>query len=134
MWKGLCYVVRSYVSQSYFRAVPNYVVCWKITEVLTLVGPEKVEVSVCPLADFWKSIAFWKVPRLCPLVLVRASCRWRWVWSVGGMILVGAWPIGTFSATYSRWTELGWNPGLRGERPAGRWFSSYRAVNTLRLL
>jgi hypothetical protein len=37
-----------------------------------------------------RSISFWKVPRLRPFVLlVRATCRWRWVWSIGGMILTG---------------------------------------------
>ena len=34
--------------------------------------------------DFRKSIAFWKVPRLCPLVLlIKAKCRWRRVGSIG---------------------------------------------------
>jgi hypothetical protein len=42
------------------------------------------------LTDFRKSIGFWKVPRLRPIVLlVRAACRWRWVWSVGRVILTG---------------------------------------------
>jgi hypothetical protein len=37
-----------------------------------------------------KSIAFWKVPRLRPFVLlVRATCNWRWVWRNGRMILTG---------------------------------------------
>ena len=37
-----------------------------------------------------KGFAFWKVPRLCSFVLLAtATCRWRWVWSVGGMIMAG---------------------------------------------
>ena len=37
-----------------------------------------------------KGRCFLKVPRLHPSVLlVRATCRWRWVWSIGGMILTG---------------------------------------------
>ena len=32
--------------------------------------------------DIQKSIDFWKVPSLCPfLLLVRATCEQRWVWS-----------------------------------------------------
>jgi len=39
------------------------------------------------LSDFWKSIAFWKISKLQRLLLlVRATCRWWWVWSTGGMI------------------------------------------------
>jgi hypothetical protein len=35
-------------------------------------------------------IAFFKVSRLRLFILfVRAVCRWRWVWSMGGMILAG---------------------------------------------
>ena len=38
--------------------------------------------------NWHKSIAFWKVPRLRPFVLlVRVTCGWRWVWSTVGMIL-----------------------------------------------
>ena len=39
---------------------------------------------------FAKSIVLWKVPTLRPLVLlVKATCWWRLVWSVGGMIFTG---------------------------------------------
>lgn len=40
---------------------------------------------------FPKDIAFlWTVPWLLPFVLqVRATCRWRWVWSVGVTVLTG---------------------------------------------
>ena len=42
------------------------------------------------LPDFQKIITFWKVPRLRAfLLLVTATFRWRWIWSVGGMILTG---------------------------------------------
>ena len=46
--------------------------------------------SVC-LSNFLEySFGFWEVPRLRPIVLlVRATCRWRWVWSISGMILEG---------------------------------------------
>jgi hypothetical protein len=40
------------------------------------------------LVDFRKTFAFWKVPRLSPFVLIRATCRWRWVWSIGGIKLI----------------------------------------------
>jgi len=32
---------------------------------------------------------FGRFPGLAIFLLVRATCRWRWVWSVGGMILTG---------------------------------------------
>jgi hypothetical protein len=41
------------------------------------------------LFDFRKSIAVWKVPRFRTSVLVRATCRWRWVLTIGRMILTG---------------------------------------------
>jgi hypothetical protein len=50
----------------------------------------KLKVLFYPmLPDFRKTIAFWKVSRLRPLVLLlRAtfSRRWRWMWRIGGMI------------------------------------------------
>jgi hypothetical protein len=37
-----------------------------------------------------RTLLFCKVPRLRLFILsVRAVCRWRWVWSMGGMILAG---------------------------------------------
>ena len=37
-----------------------------------------------------KSIAFWKVSRLRPFVLlIKETCRWRWVGNIGGMVLTG---------------------------------------------
>jgi len=59
-----------------------------------------------------------------PLVLVRAT--WRWVWSVGGMILTGedrstgrkAYPSSNLFTTNPTLTCLESNPGHFGERPA----------------
>jgi len=46
----------------------------------------KVTVHVFFYHYFWNSTAFWKVPRLRPSVLlVRATCRWKWVCSFGGV-------------------------------------------------
>jgi hypothetical protein len=43
-----------------------------------------------PSHNINNSAAFWKIPRLRPFVLlVKATCRWRWVWDIGGMILTG---------------------------------------------
>jgi hypothetical protein len=46
---------------------------------------------------FPKEHCFWKVPRLRPCVLLtKATCRWRWLWSNCGIILTGEdWKIGT---------------------------------------
>ena len=42
------------------------------------------------LPDFQNIAVFWKVPRFRPFVLlVRATCRWRWAWSIYGIILTG---------------------------------------------
>jgi hypothetical protein len=48
----------------------------------------KVKITFHPMfPDFRQSIAFWKVLRLCPFVLlVTATRSWRRVWSIGGMI------------------------------------------------
>jgi hypothetical protein len=43
-----------------------------------------------PTSRYQKCESVLKVPRLCPLVLlVRATCRWRRVWRIGGMVLTG---------------------------------------------
>jgi hypothetical protein len=40
--------------------------------------------------DFRQTVPFRKVPSQRPFVLlVRGTCRRRWVWSIGGMILAG---------------------------------------------
>jgi len=69
------------------------------------------------LPDFRISTALWKVPRFRSFVLVRTTCRWRWVWAIGGMIMMmteknlSTWRKNcrrtTSSNTYFTWTELG---------------------------
>ena len=55
-----------------------------------------------------------KVPRLGPLfLLATATCRWRWVWSVGGMILTGE----NWSARRETLYSVG-----------GRWMNGYGAL------
>ena len=57
------------------------------TTVFNSLKGEKFDVHLYPeLPIRQKSIALWKVPRL---PLVTASCRWRWVRNIGGMILTG---------------------------------------------
>jgi hypothetical protein len=95
---------------------------------LALINTEKVKLVFYPmLSDFRKSIVFWKVRSLRSFVLlVRVTSRWRWVWSIGGMILTGEAkvlgeipvPKATLSTINLTWTDLGRNPGLRVERPA----------------
>ena len=80
------------------------------------------------MEHWWKDIdrgkqKFWKVPRLRPFVLlVRAACRWRRVWSIGGKILTeenrSAWRNACFITTFpTTKSHTGSNPGRRGERP-----------------
>jgi hypothetical protein len=88
----------------------------------------KVKVLFYPLfPDFQKSIAFWKAPRLLSFVfLVRATCTWRWMWSVRAMILTGEnrsaqrKPCSTVTLTTTKltWTRLGSNSDLRCDRLA----------------
>ena len=66
--------------------------------------------------DCRKSIALWKVPRLGPFVLVRATCRRRWVWSTV------SFPV------YRRFI-----PVINMSIELYLKFSSYRAENTFRL-
>ena len=51
--------------------------------------PDNIRLTFLPNAtDFRNSTAFWKAPRLRPSVrLVRATCRWWWMWSTAGMML-----------------------------------------------
>jgi len=62
-----------------------------------------------------------KVPRLCAVaLLVRAMLRWKWVWSVGGMVLTGEnrstgrkiCSTSTSSLTNPTWPDPGLNPDL----------------------
>ena len=69
----------------FLRAVCAFVV-WVS---LTLEEVNVKVVSYPMLSDLRMRVALWKVPRLCPFVLVRATCRCRLVWNVGGMILTG---------------------------------------------
>ena len=101
-----------------------------------------------PHPDWWKS-TFFKVPRLRPFVPpARATCRYRWVWSVGAMVLTGEHRStrretspSTTSFTTSlldHWgIELGlsrWDAGEYETNLEYIWRSySYRAVKTLRL-
>ena len=102
--------------------------------------------AVChpKLLQFRKSVAFRKVPRLLPLVLlVMATRRSGWVWGNGGMVLTGKnWSTGRqtrHSATSSTINVagniLGSNRGIHDERPAtdrlshsGRCSSKWQAV------
>jgi hypothetical protein len=79
------------------------------------------------LPDSRKSIVVWKVPRRCPfLLLIRATCRWRRVWSTGGMILTeenrrtcrNACPNATLPTINLTCTGLDSNTDLRGDTPA----------------
>jgi hypothetical protein len=91
-----------------------------------------VKASFYPmLSDLRNSIAFYKVPTLRPFVLlVRATCRWRWVSSTGGMILTEknrstrrkTCPSVTLSNTNLTRTGLVLNPGPRvGGRRLTTW-------------
>ena len=89
-----------------------------------------VSILLCNYFQFTKVhcfFFFFKVPRLRLFFLsVRAVCRWRWVWSMGGMILAGiilstqkeTCSSATLSTAYLTWTGSGSNQGRRGERPA----------------
>jgi hypothetical protein len=76
----------------------------------------------------WKHCFFWKVPRLRPFVLVRATCKWRLVCSIGGIILTGenrsTWrkpcPSTTLSTTNLKRADLASNPGPRWEAGTNR--------------
>jgi len=96
--------------------------------------------------EFRNSIALRKVPRLRPFVIpVRAIRRWRWVWSIGGMIVTGGnWSSGRQTCASAilpiinlEWTGLGSNTGLLDYKTNLRSilgsFCPYRAVNTLPL-
>jgi len=85
--------------------------------------PKNVEILFYPmLPNFRKK--HWFLEGSCSFVLlVRATCRWRWVWSIGGMVetrssLRKACPIATLYTITLTWAGLGMNPGFRGDRPA----------------
>ena len=67
--------------------------------VLTEINPwnwksmEYESISIQRPPDVLNSAAFWNVPRLHRFVLpVTATCRWRWVCSIGGIMLTGGNP------------------------------------------
>jgi hypothetical protein len=77
--------------------------------------------------DFQNSISLWKVPSLNMFVVsVRATSRFRWEWSIGGMILTRqnrntrrkTCPSATLSTTNLTRADLGTIPGLHDEIPA----------------
>ena len=82
-------------------------------------------VQCSPIYD--RALLCSKVARFRPLVLlVRATCGWRWLWSKCGMILTGEnWSTGreschsaTLSTTNLTRTDLGSNSDLGGEKLA----------------
>ena len=69
------------------RCIPQYLTeySFKTTKVKVLFYP-----TLPNFKNKKKKVAFWKVPRPRPFVLlVRATCRWREVWSIGGMTMTG---------------------------------------------
>jgi len=66
-----------------------------------------------------KENCFWKVPRLRPFVLVKATCGWSW-WNDTdrGRPITNTrrktCPSTNLANTNLTYTGLGWNPGLRG--------------------
>jgi hypothetical protein len=126
---------------------------WAMAQILKTKKVKVLFYSMFP--DFRKSVAFWKVPRLHSFVLlVRATCKWRWVSIIGGMIQTGetrsirrkTCPITTLCTTNLIPPSLGSKPGLCGERKANnrvkygkkikitlnytQRFSSYHTENT----
>jgi hypothetical protein len=78
------------------------------------------------LPDGPKIIAFWEVPRLRPFVfLITATCRWRWVWSIGGTILTGETEVlgekHYTALVVDVWMSMEhwWNDTYKGNRSAG---------------
>jgi hypothetical protein len=68
---------------------PNLQHTQRVSDLIMFVGEPK-GLSYPRLRKFWKTIASCKVPRIRAFVLqVRATHRWRWVWSIAEMILTG---------------------------------------------
>ena len=92
------------------------------------------------LHDFRNSMAFWKVPRLRPfVVLIRAACRCS-VWSIGWVILNGgerellretSFPMRLCTTKNPIRPGPGSNPGLRAERSATNRLSHGTATENL---
>ena len=91
---------------------------------MTTVETQNVE-STLPfypvLPDFQKSTAFWNVPKLCPFVLlVRATCRWRWVWNIAEVLGEKPVPMPLFPSHILH-GYLRSNTSLHSERLATNW-------------
>jgi hypothetical protein len=89
-------------------------------------SPESTSTALSNVPLFPIEHSVRKVPSIRPFVLlVRATCRWRWEWGVGGMIVTGenqssrsyTCPSSTLSTT--RHTSIGLRSylGLCGDRP-----------------
>jgi len=90
-------------------------------------GPIRIKAFLFIDPWFPKEHCFLKVPTLRPFVLLLgATCRWRWICSTNGIILIREsrnvrrkpCPRANFSTTALALTGLGSNPGLSGERQA----------------
>jgi hypothetical protein len=78
------------------------------------------------LTDFRNSIPLWRVLMLHAFaLLVRATRRWRWVWSNGGMIVTGENRSSRRDVCQCHFVHLGVTLN------STRRFLSYRAVTTL---
>jgi len=91
------------------------------------------------LPDFRNSVTFRTVPKLGNFVLlVRAACRLRRVWSVGGMVLTGEnilysiknVPVPILSTKNPTWTDMKWNLDLRVEMRETEFPSHSTALKT----
>ena len=81
------YYVKSIIRQGSFVILLELGIIWgQLPSSKRLSGS-----TFCPnVIRFMTGTAFWKVPRLrLSVFLVRAKCRRRWLWSVGGMVLTG---------------------------------------------
>ena len=132
-WNLFSRILRKFMELSlerniaWFRAFEGCKVLWPANAI-------KVYVKVLfyrMLPDFWK---FTRFPQF--VLLVRTTCRWRWVWSIRGMILTGEnastqskpCPSVTLSTTNLTRTGLLSNTGLRGERPTNNCLSDGTAI------
>jgi hypothetical protein len=63
----------------------------KLSTIQNWYALKEMEVLFYPLPpNFWNSMAFRKVPRFCPfLLLIRAACRWRQLGDFVGIMLTG---------------------------------------------
>ena len=125
IWSKLCwnYILgwRWYISKSCSKLTNHY--C-QLLAVYHGFKKKKIKALFClMLPNFWTNTAFQNIPRLCPSVIsVKPTCRWRWVWSIGGMKLTGenwcTWKeichIATLSTMNLTWPNPGLNSGQCG--------------------